>query len=171
MNRVRGIIASLMLLVILGALGFKISEKETLLKDGRLLLLKMAPVDPRSLMQGDYMALGYDASLFPDENTIKSLPYKGFIILTIHEKSVASFSRLDDGSPLLTGEVRVLYRKVAPVWRPAGLKYAAESYFFEEGQAARYEAARFVMVKLGESGDTLLVGLADEHGQQITTTP
>ncbi|MFX7329222.1 GDYXXLXY domain-containing protein, partial [Acinetobacter baumannii] len=35
------------------------AQKEMLLKEGQLVLLPLAPVDPRSLMQGDYMALRY----------------------------------------------------------------------------------------------------------------
>src|SRR5690554_3642735 len=40
---------------------------ERTLRDGQLVLLELAPVDPRSLMQGDYMALRFavDAQL-PD---------------------------------------------------------------------------------------------------------
>jgi len=34
---------------------------ERILSDGRVLLLELAPVDPRSLMQGDYMALQFAA--------------------------------------------------------------------------------------------------------------
>ncbi|MBS0976300.1 GDYXXLXY domain-containing protein, partial [Serratia rubidaea] len=36
-----------------------IYQKEQQLRQGRVAILQLAPVDPRSLMQGDYMALDY----------------------------------------------------------------------------------------------------------------
>ncbi|WP_293650426.1 GDYXXLXY domain-containing protein, partial [Thiolapillus sp.] len=58
-------------LVILVVINIGIYHKERLLAEGTPLLLKLAPMDPRSLMQGDYMALNYQISrdwrkLLPD---------------------------------------------------------------------------------------------------------
>src|SRR5690606_19512775 len=58
-----GIVAAWLLVgvvVVHAVLGF-----ERTLRDGQLVLLELAPVDPRSLMQGDYMALRFavDAQL------------------------------------------------------------------------------------------------------------
>ena len=36
-----------------------VNDKETTILKGKLVYLELAPVDPRSLMQGDYMALYY----------------------------------------------------------------------------------------------------------------
>ena len=36
-------------------------QREQLLGSGRVVILELAPVDPRSLMQGDYMALTFAA--------------------------------------------------------------------------------------------------------------
>ena len=49
------IIANLILL--LGYFNWSVYQKEQTLKEGQLVLLQLAPVDPRSLMQGDYMRL------------------------------------------------------------------------------------------------------------------
>ena len=63
------IIANLILL--LGYFNWSVYQKEQTLKDGQLVLLQLAPVDPRSLMQGDYMRLNYKeaSSNLPDEQT------------------------------------------------------------------------------------------------------
>ena len=45
------------LLLLLGYLNWSIYQKEQTLRDGQLVLFELAPVDPRSLMQGDYMYL------------------------------------------------------------------------------------------------------------------
>src|SRR5207247_7075547 len=59
---VRKVIAVLAGLVVLGAANWTIQSRERLLADGRVVLLELAPVDPRSLIQGDYMALRFKAA-------------------------------------------------------------------------------------------------------------
>ena len=46
-------------LLVLGALNFAIVGKERIRRDGEVVYLPLAPVDPRSLIQGDYMALRF----------------------------------------------------------------------------------------------------------------
>ena len=55
---------SMIALVVSSALLFAFFNAQILLKEhtrtsGNLVLLELAPVDPRSLMQGDYMTLRY----------------------------------------------------------------------------------------------------------------
>ena len=45
--------------LILAVVNLAIWQNERLIKQGETLLLELAPVDPRSLMQGDYMALRF----------------------------------------------------------------------------------------------------------------
>ena len=59
------IIANLLLL--LGYFNWSVFKKEQTLKDGQLVLLHLAPVDPRSLMQGDYMRLNYEINSSPSD--------------------------------------------------------------------------------------------------------
>ena len=47
------------MLLVLGFFFFNIIKNESILNDGETILLKLRPVDPRSLMQGDYMALRF----------------------------------------------------------------------------------------------------------------
>lgn len=49
------------LLLALAVANQGIQKRERILSDGRVLLLELEPVDPRSLMQGDYMALRFAA--------------------------------------------------------------------------------------------------------------
>jgi uncharacterized membrane-anchored protein len=55
----RGAVALLTAVAALTAVNFSIAAKERLLAHGRIVVLELAPVDPRSLMQGDYMQLNY----------------------------------------------------------------------------------------------------------------
>jgi len=50
------------LLIILAVANAGIYEREQILAHGRRVVLELAPVDPRSLMQGDYMRLNFDVA-------------------------------------------------------------------------------------------------------------
>jgi uncharacterized membrane-anchored protein len=45
------------LIIVLAYTVYYVQAKETILAEGELLLFELAPVDPRSLIQGDYMVL------------------------------------------------------------------------------------------------------------------
>ena len=47
-------------LLVLGGVNWSILAKERIKDNGESILLALAPVDPRSLMQGDYMALRFE---------------------------------------------------------------------------------------------------------------
>src|SRR5688500_12191582 len=102
-----------------------ILEKERTLADGRVVLLELAPVDPRSLMQGDYMALRFraatDASLGEDRRD-------GHLIVKVDSRGVGTFVRRDNGQPLAVDEVRLRYRV-----RNDQVRFATNAFFFEEG--------------------------------------
>lgn len=74
------------LLLLLGYFNWSVFKKEQTLKDGQLVLLELAPVDPRSLMQGDYMRLNYkeSASDLKDEKTAS----RGYAILSTDSNQV-----------------------------------------------------------------------------------
>lgn len=83
----RAVIAAAVLLV-LAAVNGSIVAKERIKTHGEIILLELAPVDPRSLMQGDYMALRFDLAqqISPDKG--------GLAPLILDENRVA---RLDPG--------------------------------------------------------------------------
>src|SRR5690606_2789280 len=94
----------ILVLIIFNATVF---QKEQILRDGELVLLKLAPVDPRSLMQGDYMRLSYDIS---QSIAVDSIPKRGYCILTLDENNVGSKVRLqDDLAPINEGEYAIAY--------------------------------------------------------------
>ena len=86
------IIANLILL--LGYFNWSVYKKEQTLKDGQLILLQLAPVDPRSLMQGDYMRLSYkeaSSDLLDQQTAIR-----GYAILQIDSNQVGKIVRLQN---------------------------------------------------------------------------
>ncbi len=59
MSKLKLFIISANLLLVLGFFLVKIVQNEKVLSKGEIVLLELRPVDPRSLMQGDYMSLQF----------------------------------------------------------------------------------------------------------------
>jgi uncharacterized membrane-anchored protein len=151
------------LLLVLGAANFIILQKQRIVDSARLVLLELRPVDPRSLMQGDYMALAYaDAVVRAPEGAV--IPDEGVAVMILDAAGAATFARIDDGSPLGPDEVRLRYLAVSPYGE---IDYGSNAFFFQEGDALLYEQARYGMLRVDETGNSVLVGLADENRQEI----
>jgi len=54
------------LVLVLGVVNYDIWQKQQVVENGQQILLKLRPVDPRSLMQGDFMRLRYAEIVLPD---------------------------------------------------------------------------------------------------------
>ena len=144
--------------LVLAAANYTIYDKEQLLAHGRVVLLQLAPVDPRSLMQGDYMALRFQAvtEAFPFTDR-RTLPADGRLVLTLDERGVGKFTRIDNGQPLAPDEISIRYRL-----RDGQPKVATNAFFFQEGHADRYARARYGEFRVAADGDTILTGLRDD---------
>jgi len=128
------ILLNLIILIIF--INWSILKKEKTIKEGVLALFELAPVDPRSLMQGDYMNLRYAMAR---GNYKKENPSRGYCVIRLNENSVASNVRFqENASPLEEGEFLVKYFK-----NKRRINLGAESYFFEEGTGERYEEAKY----------------------------
>jgi uncharacterized membrane-anchored protein len=57
------LMAVLVAVIQIGFLGWSIMGRAAILRDGREVLLKVEPVDPRDLLRGDYVRLGYEAGM------------------------------------------------------------------------------------------------------------
>ena len=144
-------------LVVLAAINFNIYQREQLLSNGRVVLLELAPVDPRSLMQGDYMALRFAvANQAFSRQGLQELT-DGHLVLVVDERSVATFDRFADRSAPAEGEVLFRYRV-----RNGQAKFATNAYFFQEGHAKDYEKARFGEFRVAANGDAILTHLRDK---------
>jgi len=133
-----------------------IVQKELLLARGRTVLVELVPVDPRSLMQGDYLALHY--ALGPSVD----LWPKGVLVLRDDELGVARYVRTGEALPLEPGEYRVRCRRGYN-----GLSIAGDAYFFQEGTAQVYARARYGELKVGPDGEAVLVGLRGPDRQPL----
>lgn len=143
--------------------------KERLLAKGNVIFLKLAPVDPRSLMQGDYMALHFAvgdaiARAREDENKAGMAVNSGVAVVHVDARGEATFVRLHQGEPLAAGEALLRFQQRPARWGRAQTQVSTDAYFFEEGQAKRYEAAQFGEFRVSVAGEAVLVGL---RGQDL----
>lgn len=141
-------------LFILAASALTIWRFEQTLASGQTVILELAPVDPRSIMQGDYMALAFaiDRQL-PDDAAQHSYAW-----LSLSEQGIASLHSLSNDLPAQNGLIGLLLRQ-----RDGIYSVGPNAFFFAEGTAAVYEAARYGQFKVDSSGKALLTALLDEE--------
>lgn len=138
-------------LAILAGINFTVWRYEQAMASGEVVLLRLAPVDPRSLMQGDYMRLNYEIAR-------QLASHKGdTLVIRLDPHQVASW--VEDGKPAtLAPDERLLQvSRHNGQWR-----IGPDAYFFEEGTGEALEDARYGEFRLQADGKTLLVGLRDE---------
>jgi len=136
------------------------------------------PADPRSLLQGDYMALNYQlyfGGLAPSDD---SSPARSSAEMTAeyfkNQPQVLAYVQLD-------GQRRVIKtgfdEKILAAYPASSAKLilknpsnsfeslypAAASFLFAEGLEPCYRNARFAELKVQANGQPLLAGLADEN--------
>jgi uncharacterized membrane-anchored protein len=153
-------------LLVLGCLNWLIVAKERIILTGRTVLCELAPRDPRSLMQGDYMVLRYTVAEDARREISKDTQ-DGHLVLSLNENDVASFQRIDDGSPLADDEVRIRFRRRHHRFRRGMIRLGAESYFFQEGRADDFSRAKYGELKVAASGECILVGLRDGNRKRL----
>ena len=143
----------------LALVDWTIVSRERHLRDGRTVYLELAPVDPRSLMQGDYMALRFRVadSLFRPE-----APAGRYAVVRLDARGIAWFVRVDDGTPLAPGELRLRYRI-----RDEQPKFATNAFFFQEGDAELYSSARYGEFRVDDAGELLLTHLCDDALERL----
>ena len=157
MSKKYKIVLAANLILVLAFFAFSVIQKETLIGKGTEVLLRLAPVDPRSLMQGDYMALNYQI--------LRQIDYKsksGYVVVKVGSDRVADFVRFQDGKDVNDGEHLIRYKR-----QSGRLSIGADNYFFQEGSAKKFENAKYGLLKVDSDGNSILVGLCDKDGRLI----
>ncbi|MGN5145245.1 GDYXXLXY domain-containing protein [Aeromonas veronii] len=151
-------------LAILTGINATVWRYEHAMSSGEVVLLRLAPVDPRSLMQGDYMRLNYEIARELTSRDARATQDKGSDTLVIRLDAHQVASLVADGKPdrLASDERLLQVHQSERQWQ-----IGPDAYFFEEGTGEQYEAARYGEFRLQADGKTLLVGLRDEAYQPI----
>ncbi|MDX5462191.1 MAG: GDYXXLXY domain-containing protein [Wolbachia endosymbiont of Tetragnatha montana] len=149
-------------IIVLVAMNYGIYEKEQIKKHGETLLLELTPADPRSLMQGDYMQFRYAIERNTPVQELALHQKRGYMVISPDENNVAQFVRFHNkGKNLVSGEKLLYFR------RQYDIRIIPNSFFFQEGHAQYYQDAKYGLFKFDNSGNYLLVGLADQNRQEI----
>ncbi|MEC7769953.1 MAG: GDYXXLXY domain-containing protein [Bacteroidota bacterium] len=149
------------LVVFLGVFNFSIIKKEKQLTRGNLIFLELSPVDPRSLLQGDYMQLRYEIANNLDYDNI---PEHGLCAIELNGYGIAKNIRyLENMGQINTNEHPLKY--TGKQWW--GLKFGAESFFFQEGEGEKYEKVKYGGINVDENGNAILIGLYDVNLKKI----
>ncbi|AOY92595.1 hypothetical protein BKK79_13010 [Cupriavidus sp. USMAA2-4] len=149
----------------LGVAAFGIAGKERLLAGGQTIYLRLAPVDPRSLMQGDYMALNFAiGNAIREARRQHDLPdaRAGVAVVTLDARREAVFVRLHGSEALAPGERLLRYQTVPTRWGGVQVQVSTDAFFFQEGQAARFEHAKYGEFRVGDDGTAVLVKVVGE---------
>lgn len=155
----------------LASAAWAVWQFEQTLKQGQVVLLELAPVDPRSLMQGDYMALGYalerDLHQTLDErrkaaadvSDTKAASVPRFAYVRLDEQRRATFDGVGD-EVQNQGQGRLALR-IHPT--TSQVRVGPNAFFFQEGTAKAYEPARWGEFRVAPDGKALLVALRDKE--------
>lgn len=166
------LLAALVALLQIGFLGWMIAGRAAVLRDGREVVLKVEPIDPRDLLRGDYVRLGYDIAQIP-ASSIDNLPIGSaiaekatiYVRLTQSEGGIWTLKRASLGAPLATPaephevDLRGLVRSRIfssddrAVIRP---DYGIERFYLPEGEGRQIEIdmrERPFFVKLAVASD------------------
>ena len=143
---------------------YNIYKKEQIKKSNDIVFLELEPVDPRSLMQGDYMRLNYEIA--NDSNIqVDVSKFTGKIVIMPDENKIAKFVRMYQGEKLKTQEKLLSY---FITYR--GMTVFPNSFMFQEGHGKFYEKAKYAIFKFTSNNQYLLTGLADKDRKEIIPT-
>ena len=155
-----GIVLSAVL-ILLAANG-SIWQKEQLIRHGQAVFVHLAPADPRSLMQGDYMTLNF-LQPFNANTPELNMEQEAFnfehprMVFQRDAQGILSVKGPDQGQPLAADEVAIQLVPKNGRWI-----LVTDAFFFKEGEGLRWAAARFGEFRVDDSGKALLVGLRGE---------
>lgn len=176
-------------IALLGAVNYKVQQFEDVLVTGKPIVLKIAPVDPRSLMQGDYMVLNYailsefqQSQVLPESNeslesnepidTVESnettgidesspSEKKAYILVHLDKNHVATFCEAQSEIP--TDFKHCTPNVYLPIRYNGGWlpELPSQDYFFAEGKGEYYAQAEYAEYRF-KDGILLLARLLDK---------
>lgn len=171
-GRRRALVCVLGGVLVLGVAQAQVYRHQAVLAQGQPVILALAPVDPRSLLQGDYMALDYAVRQsaigwlrdHPQVQSAVQASGRGWLVLQADAQGVAQLQAV---SPELPATLPPGVHALSFRWRGARPDWGASSWLFPEGQGARYAAARYGVLRVTPDGSALLAGLLDAQQKPL----
>lgn len=148
------------LALVLVVAGIRVRSYEHTLAEGRVVLFELAPVDPRSMMQGDFMALDFAVNGELQQHwaaTGEEQPPPPYALFVLDAEARGTFLQFAHSLPEPTANqlgLRLQFQYGLPHIGP-------DAFFFQEGTAERYETAAWGEFRVADDGTVLLTGLRD----------
>lgn len=169
--------AFLAALLQIGFLAWTIQGRAAILRDGAQVLLKVEPVDPRDLLRGDYVRLGYGISTLPRSLFAQGLPdtvedgRTVYVLLAMGSDGVWTASSASLEPPAaVPPESRLIRGRVDGGFFGSGadlrVSYGIERFYLPEGEGLAIERdmrtrSFFVAVALAPDGTPQIKAFLD----------
>lgn len=134
-----------------------IFQKEAVARTGTTLFVALAPVDPRSLMQGDYMRLSFRL-----DNVTETSSTVTALVGVMDEHGIWTVVRSDNGMPLSAGEIKINLSGT-----PDHPIFVTDAWFFKEGEATRWQGAGYGEFRVKPDGTAVLIGLRGKNLESL----
>ena len=167
MRKIIPLVLAIICIVIFSGLMWK---NESHLKNSQSIYVRLQPVDPRSLIQGDYMVLDYQLYLAPEstaENQSDQI-YSGHshdqyihnkssvpVYVELNAERIVIHTYFD--RPKATSVSKLILKN--PNNRADLLYPASKSFLFSEGLAECYQQAQYAEFKVDSQGNAILASL------------
>ncbi len=152
-------------LIALGGVNYDVFKKEQVISNGKRIYIALAPRDPRSIIQGDYMALnfGFDRFVQPlnSQENPKLFQSDVKVVANLNVNGVATVLRLANAvstEVLAKDEILLPLKYKGNQW-----VLVTDAFYFPEGQGEPFKKAKFGEFRALADGRALLVGLTDEN--------
>lgn len=159
----RALLAIILLQFVL--VGYQIWSSESILSQGRSVKLELAPIDPRSLLQGDYVRLSYTISTLDNEKNLDA-DGKIRVVLRPQQNGVYGYSGYYEQDGVWNKPYQAQVDDVILNGNAIGsdrVEYGIESYFVPEGTGREVErTAKFAQIRVGKKGDAILQELSSQ---------
>jgi uncharacterized membrane-anchored protein len=136
--------------LVLALVNVAIWQKEALIQSGTTVYVELAPVDPRSLMQGDYMRLAFALPA----GRPGQIDVRAQVVARTDAHGIAKLLRFYDGGVLGQGEFLIEVSAKQGRW-----VLATDAWYFKEGEAERWSRARYGELRVDRAGNAVLTGL------------
>ena len=160
--------AYLVLLVLTGgvltSVNMKMMQYNAVLNEGESVILEIEPIDPRSLLQGDYMVLNY--TILNNIERQDDFPKKFYALIQRNEQGIVDICRMSDTVPTdFSGCAPNVYLPLkTDGWQT---RLPSQDYFFPSGKEKYYSTAAYAEYRF-KDGVLLLARLLDEHLKPLT---
>lgn len=161
------------------ALGYMVESRASILRNGKEVLLKTVPVDPRDLLRGDYVILSYDISWLPPalfKGGLPTAPAETAVFVRLAKQpdgfwgaAEASFKPLApvDDSVVLQSQPFTYYPSSGENPSSINVDYGIERFYVPEGEGRVLEQARnaealSVSVRVNDAGRAQIRQIAVE---------